>query len=449
MSPGKFPKSFKWGAATAAFQIEGAWDEDGKGESNWDRWCHTPGKIRGGGNADQAIDHYHRFPEDIELMQTIGLNAYRFSIAWSRVQPDGRGGLNPKGVDYYHRLIDSLLAAGIQPYVTLCHYDIPQALENNGGWLNRDMTLRFAEYAYKMVQQYGDRVQHWMTINDPICIADDHYGGTVEPPGSGSPQASAVVTHHLLLGHARAQQAIKQGGGSQHQVGLVCCLYPIHPYQEMNDPESMALAVHMADQKINRRWLDPLFLGHYPEGYWEQCDYQPLILPGDMEVIGARPDFLGVNYYSRIVVRPVYRDGKLSFSAVSASELSRPFTSMGWEIYPEGLRQLLNKLDRDYNHPPIFITENGMASDDFMSRGGVVHDGYRIDFLQAHFEQAAASLSDGVDLRGYFVWTLMDNFEWETGWGQRFGLIHVDYDTLKRTIKDSGYWYRDFIADQR
>jgi beta-glucosidase len=210
----------------------------------------------------------------------------------------------------------------------------------------------------------------------------------------------------------------------------------------------MAAAVRMADQKINRRWLDPLYLGHYPEGYWEASDYQPTILPGDMDTIGVRPDFMGVNYYTRIVVRPVYRQGRLTYNAVSASEMGRPYTSMGWEIYPEGLRELLNKLDSDYAHPALYITENGLAYDDPVSRGRV-RDGYRIDYLQAHFEQASASLADGVDLRGYFVWTLMDNFEWEAGWGQRFGLIRVDYDTLQRTMKDSGWWYRDFIADQR
>ena len=478
MSELKFPKDFKWGAATAAFQIEGAWDEDGKGESNWDRWCHTPGKVRGGGNANIAVDHYHRYREDVDLMQSMGLNAYRFSIAWSRVQPDGRSRLNPKGVDFYHRLIDSLLAAGIQPFVTLCHYDIPQALEDKGGWVNRDLTAWFADYAAHMVEQYGDRVSHWMTINEPICIADDHYGGTVEPPGLGNAQASAQVTHHLLLGHGRALQAIKEVGGSHHQVGLVCCLYPIHPYQTngrqehqnsaqqanevlrvnlgeagllglaVDSPEAMQLAVRMADEKINRRWLDPLYLGHYPENYWETSDYHPDILPGDLDIIGTRPDFMGVNYYTRIVVRPIYRQGKLTFNAVAASELERPFTSMGWEIYPEGLRELLGKLDIDYAHPAFYITENGMAYDDPVSRGGSVHDGYRRDYLQAHFEQASASIAAGIDLRGYFVWTLMDNFEWEAGWGQRFGLIRVDYDTLKRTIKDSGWWYRDFIADQ-
>ena len=467
----QFPDGFFWGAATAAFQIEGAWNEDGKGESNWDRWCHTPGKIRGGGTADVAVDHYHRWREDVGLMREMRLNAYRFSIAWARVQPRGRGALNSMGLAFYDRLIDALLASGIEPFVTLCHYDIPQALEDRGGWVNRDTTDWFAEYAAAMARRYGDRVSHWMTINEPICIADGHYAGTAEPPGLGDPQAGIQAAHHLLLGHGKALRAVKDEGGQQHKVGLVCNLYPVHPHlggkssDENNDmarrasldtgikegggalaEKDMNEAVSLMDGYTNRWWLDPIYLGRYPADIWSHREHLPKVEPGDMAVIGVRPDFMGANYYHRFVVRPVRNKGKLAFPTVPAKELGVPCTTMGWEIYPRGLHELLVRLKADYGDPDIYVTENGMAVDDPVAPDGAVHDGYRIDYMRAHFEQAARSVADGVKLKGYFVWSLMDNFEWESGWGQRFGLVRVDYSTLERTIKDSGLWYRDFIA---
>ena len=474
LSPSSFPKDFLWGAATSAYQIEGAWDEDGKGESNWDRWSHTPGKIKGGGSGDVAVDHYHRWPEDVALMQQLGLNAYRFSIAWSRLQPDGRGPLNPKGVAFYDRLIDALLAAGITPFVTLCHYDIPQALEDRGGWVNRQITDWFADYAAAMVRQYGDRVRYWMPINEPICISDSHYGDTIEPPGLGDPQAETLAVHHLLLAHSKAQRAIKSIGGDRHQVGPVNCLYPIQPYrgpaldggsrnvalrtgfdtgvktsQAPVSEDELAEAVRIADNKINRRWLDPLYFGRYPEGLWQQRGYWPVIEEGDMDVIAARPDFLGVNYYNRIVVRPVYKDGRLTYTTVSPAEMGLPYTSMGWEVYPQGLYELLTRLRRDYADPVVTITENGLAYDDPVAPDGAVHDDTRIDFIRRHLAQVGRLLGEGMHIKGYFVWTLMDNFEWEAGWGQRFGLIRVDYKTLERTVKDSGWWYRDLIAQAK
>ncbi len=470
MPENQFPPNFKWGAATAAFQIEGAWNEDGKSESNWDRWCHTPGKIRGGGTGDMAVDHYHRWQEDLGLMQQIGLNAYRFSIAWSRVMPEGVGALNPKGIAFYDRLIDRLLACGIEPFVTLCHYDIPQVLEERGGWTNRAMTDWLADYAAAMGKQFSDRVTHWMTINEPICISDDHYGNVVEPPGLGDPRAAVQVTHHLLLGHAKAAQAIKAVGGGGQQVGLVCNLYPVHtltgPVRESRqaplrvtldggaapaDPAPQEDAVHAAricDININRRWLDPIFYGQYPDGLWESRGCEPVIQAGDMEIIGRRPDFLPVNYYTRIVVRPARKEGRQWWAGVSPDELGAPATTMGWEIYPQGLSELLFRLRQDYGNPLIYITENGIAMEDEVSPDGRIHDAYRSDYLRQHFEEAARCIAQGVRLQGYFVWTLMDNFEWEAGWGQRFGLIHVDYQTLKRTVKDSGWWYRDWITGQ-
>jgi beta-glucosidase len=469
----EFPGGFRFGAATAAFQIEGGWNEDGKGESNWDRWCHTPGKIKGGGTADVAVDHYHRWAEDVNLMRSLELDAYRLSIAWSRVIPDGTGGVNPKGLAFYDRLIDGLLAAGIEPFVTLCHYDIPQALEERGGWVNRDIADWFGDYADRMARHFGDRVTKWMTINEPICISDDHYGGTIEPPGLGDPQARSTVTHHLLLGHAKALRAIKSAG-TQHQVGLVCCHFPAHPApgslvrsigsnvveRTVFDPgikssdapvseEDYGEAVRMLNDRVTYRWLDPLYLGHYPEKLWDDFGYAPDIRAGDMDLIAARPDFHGVNYYSRLFVRPVYHQGKLTYTTVSPAELGLPHTTMGWEIYPPGLGEVLRNLQTRYANPDLYITENGIAHNDVRGEDGRVRDEARIDYLRQHFAQAAAAIGEGIQLHGYFVWTLMDNFEWEAGWGQRFGLVYVDYETLERRPKDSALWYRDLIRSQR
>jgi beta-glucosidase len=468
MTTTRVANEFLWGAGTSAYQIEGAWEADGKGESNWDRWCHIPGKIKGGGSGDVAVDHYHRWPEDVRLMRELGLKAYRFSVAWSRVQPTGRGALNPLGVSFYDRLIDALLAAGVKPLVTLCHYDYPQALNDQGGWVNRAMADWFAEYAAAMVKAYGDRVDHWMTINEPVCITDGHV------PGERNPERLAAIAHHLLLGHGRALQALKQTGGERHRVGLVCNLYPIQPFCAQGagggytpsergnpgdtgdlrtsdaplTPENMAEAVRQADGRINRMFLDPIYRGEYPADIVAGLPHPPPVRTGDMEIIGRRSDFLGVNYYSRIVVRPVLAGpGKpIGWRSCSVAETGGQATTMGWEVYPHGLHELLTRIRRDYGDPDMLITENGMAIDDPVAPDGRIHDDYRIEYLRQHIAQVRRCLADGIKLRGYVVWSLLDNFEWEAGWGQRFGLIYVDYASLKRTIKDSGYWYRDLIA---
>ena len=461
--------NFLWGTATAAYQIEGAWNEDGKGESNWDRWSHTPGKILDGGTGDVAVDHYHRWREDVDLMQQIGLTAYRFSIAWSRVQPDGKGFLNEKGLRFYDAMIDALLEAGIEPFVTLCHYDIPQALEDLGGWVNRDTCDRFADYAVAMARRYDSRVTHWMTLNEPICIANGHYTETVEPPGLGDPQAGIQVAHHLLLAHGKAVRVIHENN-SKNKVGIVHCLYPIHPYngeklgikeaaarmrmdtnteageREYTNEDHIA-AAKLMDGYINRWWLDPLYKGQYPHDIWEHRDHIPAVRDGDMETIFTQPDFLGVNYYHRMIARAASHNGKLTYTTVTPAELGLPYTTMGWEIYPEGLHELLMRLKKDYENPLIYVTESGMAFNDIVSTDGSIHDDYRIEYLKKHFDQAAKCIADGIDLRGYFVWTLIDNFEWELGWSQHFGLISVDHKTLERTVKDSGWWYRDYIIE--
>ena len=464
---GRFPQEFLWGAATAPYQIEGAWNEDGKGESNWDWRAHHTPHIKGGATGDVAVDHYHRWREDVDLMRQLGLTAYRFGIAWARVRPDGRGAWNDKGLAFYDRLIDALVEARIAPLVTLCHYDIPQALVERGGWVNRDIADRFAEYAHAMASRYGDRVRWWATLNEPVCIRD----GFV--PAPDDPRDFAAVEHHLLLAHGRGVEAIRAVNPAL-KVGLVTCLWPAHAMLgEGKDavtgkagerlrfagatgeaaaeftPEEAAEAARQADVAINRAFLDPIFLGRYPQDILNAPNPRP-IREGDMAVIGARPDFMGVNYYSRVVAAPTRKPGGgIGWRWVGAAERGAPHTTMGWEIYPEGLHEIVMTVHRDYGAPEIVITENGIAHEDEVAPDGCVRDRYRIDYLAAHIEQAGRAAADGAKVRGYCCWSLLDNLEWDMGWGQRFGLIHVDYRTLRRTVKDSGWWYRDAIARHR
>ncbi len=459
-----FPSDFLWGAATAPYQIEGAWNEDGKGPSNWDWRAHNTDKIKGGATGDVAVDLYHRWREDVGLMQQLGLNAYRFGIAWARVQPDGRGAWNDKGLAFYDRLIDALCAAGIAPLVTLCHYDIPQALVEKGGWINRDTTERFADYAHAMAARYGDRVSWWATLNEPICIAD----GFV--PAPEKPEDMAAVQHHLLLAHGRGVQAV-HAVDPKLKVGLVTCLWPAHAMLGEGQTattakagerlqfaggagdtagtftsEDAAEAARQADVAINRAFLDPIFLGRYPQDILDAPVKRP-IREGDMVIIGTRPDFMGINYYSRVVAAPTRReDGGIGWRWVGPVERGAPHTTMGWEIYPEGLHEIIMTVHRDYGAPEIVITENGIAQEDQVDADGRIRDSYRSEYLRAHLEQVDRALADGAKVRGYCCWSLLDNLEWDMGWGQRFGLIYVDYPTLNRTVKDSGWWYRDWIA---
>jgi beta-glucosidase len=463
MNKFNFPSDFLWGAATAPFQIEGAWDAEGKGESNWDWRAHQTSFIKDGATGDVAIDHYHRWREDVDVMQQIGLTAYRFGIAWSRVQPAGRGAWNPKGLEFYDRLIDALTDGGITPLVTLCHYDIPQALVERGGWVNRDMASWFADYAAAMAQRYGDRVKWWATLNEPICIAD----GFV--PAPDDPRDFAAVEHHLMLAHGKGVQAIRAVDPTL-KVGLVTCLWPAHAWlgegktsaaalpgerlafggaagDEMPlTPETAAEAARQADVSINRAFLDPIFLGRYPKDI-EDAPVQRPVRAGDMAIIGTRPDFMGVNYYSRVVAAPTRKpDGSIGWRWVGPAERGAPHTTMGWEIYPQGLHEIVTTVHRDYGAPPMIITENGIAQEDQMDADGRIRDPYRSEYIAAHLAQIERAIADGIDVRGYCCWSLLDNLEWDMGWGQRFGLVYVDYATLKRTIKDSGWWYRDVIA---
>lgn len=429
----KFPDNFLWGAATASYQIEGAWNEDGKGESIWDRFSHTPGKVTNGDTGDVACDHYHRYLDDIALMRELGLKAYRFSVSWPRVIPSGRGVINPRGLDFYDRLVDALCAANIEPFLTLYHWDLPQALQEEGGWTARETCHAFADYAVLMVKRLGDRVRRWTTFNEPGVVAFDGNLSGAHAPGLRDPRSAYQVAHNLLLAHGLAVQAIRAADPSL-QVGIVLNLWPTDPASE--DPADVT-AADAAWERSERLFTDPIFKGHYPTGVYELVgDHMPKIQDGDMALIVQKLDFLGINFYSR--------------NLISAQGQIRPvpgaeYTEMRWEVHAPALRRLLNRVHRDYRLPPVYITENGAAFQDEVSGDGAVHDPRRLDYLKNHFIQTRLAMQDGVDVRGYFVWSLLDNFEWGHGFTKRFGIIRVDYDTLERIIKDSGKWYADVI----
>ena len=431
-----FPSNFLWGTATSAYQIEGAWNEDGRGESIWDRFSHTPGRVKGGDTGDVACDHYHRWQEDIALMQQMGLNAYRFSIAWPRIFPQGDGQPNPKGLDFYDRLVDGLLEAGIEPFVTLYHWDLPQALQEKGGWVNRETTQAFAHYARAVAERLGDRVRYWITHNEPWVTAflGHHFG--LHAPGIQDSGAALTVSHHLLLSHALAMEAIRETA-PRAQVGITLDF----SWVEAASPQHWQEAQVM-DTWRNRWFIEPLMGRGYPaDGLaafhrqgWLDTPTLPCVHEGDLERIAAPIDFLGVNYYTRTLI------GK---------EAEREQTDIGWEVYPEGLYKLLNRLHFEYPRIPTFyITENGASYNDGPGKDGQIQDTRRIAYLQSHFAAAARALRCGVPLKGYFVWSLMDNFEWAEGYSQRFGLIWVDFATQERRFKASAHWYRDFLRQQ-
>ncbi|MBL8101463.1 MAG: beta-glucosidase [Anaerolineales bacterium] len=429
----EFPHNFLWGAATASYQIEGAWDEDGKGESIWDRFSHTPGKIEDSSTGDVACDHYHRYEEDIALIRRIGLKAYRFSIGWARVLPQGRGKINLKGLDFYDRLVDSLCAANIEPFLTLYHWDLPQALQDEGGWENRDTCHAFADYTTVMVKRLGDRVKYWTTFNEPSVITYDGNLSGEHAPGIQDPRVAFQVAHHLMVAHGLGVQALRSTN-PQVEAGIVLNLWMADP--ATNSPEDIA-AAETAWNRSETLFLDPIFKGHYPHAAYELAgENMPAVKDGDMTLIAQKLDYVGINFYSRNLVSA---NGNIDI--VPGSE----YTEMGWEVCAPALRRMLNKINSDYDLPPIYITENGSAFKDEVSADGKVHDPRRLDYLKQHFIQTHLAMQDGVDVRGYMVWSLLDNFEWGHGYSKRFGLIRVDYDTQQRTIKDSGEWYAEVI----
>ncbi len=438
-----FPNDFIWGAATASYQIEGAWDEDGKGESIWDRFSHQPYRIFNGDTGDIACDHYHHMPQDVALMKELGLASYRFSINWPRILPEGIGRVELRGLDFYDRLVDELLKAGIKPMATLNHWDLPQALEDNGGWTNRDSVDWFTDYARVMFERLGDRVPFWATHNEPFVIAMMGYAFGVFAPGIASYPQAFQVTHHLHMAHGKTVQLYREMG-LKGQIGIVLNLSTYQP--KINRPEDLDAAKRMEDMN-NNLYLDPIFKGKYPEDLMTWIGKSaPEIQDGDMALISQPIDFLGVNFYSAQIVSHSPH-GYMKFEAQTRVDPGWGITYKGWGICPSQLKSLLLHLKEDYGNPPMYITENGTTLNEPVDETGYVNDQGRINYLRAHFQAAHQAIQEGANLKGYFVWSLMDNFEWASGYDQRFGLINVDFNdpSRKRTPKASFDWYRDVI----
>ena len=441
-----FPTDFAWGAATSSYQIEGAADEDGKGPSIWDTFSHTPGKIANGDTGDVACDHYHRWADDVDLMADYRLNAYRFSVSWPRIQPSGRGAPNRRGIDFYGQLVDRLLEKGIRPALTLNHWDIPQALQDGGGWQSRDMVDRFAEYASILYDSLGDRVAWWITHNEPWIIAALGHRLGIHAPGLRDTEAELRTAHHLLLSHAAAVEAYRASGASA-PIGITLNLLPTYP---QTDSGADARAASLSDGYTNRWYLEPLFNGAYPADmldYFGERFSLDWIRDGDLGRVAQPIDFLGVNYYARRVVRAPRPDEAAEFAWVVRTETTTgiPTSDLGWEMTPPVLRDLLIHLRDTYRSPTILITENGCSLKDEIGADGGVHDPRRIAFFEGHLRAVEEAVDAGVDVRGYFAWSLLDNFEWAEGYGPRFGLTYVDYPTQRRIPKDSAGWYAEVI----
>jgi beta-glucosidase len=446
----KFPAGFVWGAATSAYQVEGAASEDGRGESIWDRFA-GPATVVDGKNGDIACDHYHRYEEDVALMKDLGLGAYRLSVAWPRIFPKGRGVVNARGLDFYSRLVDRLLSRGIAPFITLFHWDLPQALQDEGGWAVRSTAEAFTDYVHAVTRHLGDRVKHWITHNEPWCASMLGYQVGRHAPGLHDWRSALAASHHLLLSHGWAVPVVRSNAPGA-EVGIALNLTPSVPASP--SPEDRDASRHF-DGYFNRWFLDPLFRGHYPADMisdYIQAGNLPsegfaVVHPGDMRAIGTPTDFLGVNYYNRTIVRssriPEERNQPPTVHVAPESE----HTEMGWEIYPEGLFHTLARVSLEYQPLKIYVTENGASFSQGPDAAGRVEDARRIDFMRDHLLAAKRAIDAGVPLHGYFVWTLLDNFEWERGYTQRFGITWVDYDSQKRIVKDSALWYKRVISE--
>lgn len=436
----RFPKGFLWGAATAAYQIEGSPLADGAGASIWHRFVHTPDRVRNGDTGDVACDHYRRWAEDVKLMQSLGLKAYRFSVAWGRVQPNGRGATNAAGLGFYERLVDTLLECGIEPMVTLYHWDLPAALDDRGGWLNPDIPHWFADYAALMFRRLDDRVHRWVTLNEPWVVAECGYLSGVLAPGHRNRFEAPIATHHLLMAHGSAVRAYRTEG--RHEIGLVVNLEPKYP---ASDVPADGAATKRAHAYMNRQYLDPVFHGRYPEEMAEIFgDAWPEWPAHDFAQIHQPIDFLGVNYYTRSVTRYDPRSWPLFAAAVRQRDSA--YTETGWEVHPEAFTDVLRWVASTYGNPPIYITENGAAFYDPPSaRAGRIQDPLRVDYLRCHIAAVQAAIESGVDVRGYFAWSLLDNLEWAEGYSKRFGIVHVDFATQRRTPKDSARFYARVI----
>ncbi|EIE99438.1 GH1 family beta-glucosidase [Saccharomonospora glauca] len=447
----RFPEGFLWGVATAAFQVEGSTTADGRSPSIWDAFCEKEGAVAGGDTGEPATDHYRRMPADVALMRDLGIRAYRFSVAWPRVRPDG-GEVNPAGLDFYERLVDTLLEAGIKPWPTLYHWDLPQALEERGGWPSREVAHRFADYAEAVVDRLGDRVSTWTTLNEPWCSAFLGYGSGRHAPGRRDPRAAVAAAHHLLLAHGLGTAAVR-ARVPDAEVGVTLNLFPVN-VADPDDPGDAEVA-RRVDGLQNRLFLDPVLRARYPEDVvadLEPFGFTDVVRDGDEAVIGASLDFLGVNYYRDLYVSSAPEHARpmpewVGVERVSFPKRGLPQTASGWDVNAGELTGLLLRLHTEYPRLPLYITENGVAFPDDREVDGRIDDTDRIAFVEGHLRAAHSALEQGVDLRGYFYWSLLDNFEWAEGYAKRFGLVHVDYETQRRTPKASAAWYSRVIAD--
>jgi beta-glucosidase len=440
MKKTRFPANFSWGAATASYQVEGAWQEDGKGESIWDRFSHTPGRIVNGDTGDVACDQYHRFKEDVALMKEMGLRGYRFSISWPRIFPEGKGRVNRVGLDYYNRLVDELLANGIRPFPTLYHWDLPQALQDEGGWTNRDIIGHFTTYAETCVKALGDRVKHWMVFNEPWVFSFLGYVTGFHAPGVADREAGMRAMHIVNLAQTSALRAMRSVGTAE-AIGTAFSMSASYSYTD--SPEDRAAADrHHAFQ--NDWFLRPIMTGEYPLAYVDQEGALAAmdIRPGEVELLKEPLDFIGINLYTRTIVADNPDEKYLGIRQVPGDG---PRTNFGWEVWPPALYKAIMRAHRDYGKP-IYITENGCSYKDAPAPDGGVHDPERIEFYKGYIGQVARAIDEGADVRGYYAWTLLDNFEWTFGYSQRFGLIYCDFENgQKRIVKDSGRWYADLI----
>lgn len=445
-----FPENFLWGAATSAYQIEGAFDEDGRGESIWDVFSHTPGIVYNNQTGDVACDHYHQFEKDIQMMKSMGLNSYRFSISWPRIFPQGRGALNHRGLDFYKRLVDSLLENNLTPNVTLYHWDLPSAL---GGWELRSTALAFAEYTDVVTHALGDRVKTWATLNEPWCTSLLSYQLGIHAPGIQNPYLGLKTAHHQLLAHGLAVPVIR-ANVRRAEVGIVLNQEPVHP--QSNSPADLAASWHY-DGYFNRWFLDPLFRAEYPadmisdylEMGWLPSSTPAYLHPNDLATIAAPLDFLGINYYKRSVVAATQAENDGPGSLNIWQPPAEKCTEIGWENYPEGIYETLMRIHNEYKPAKIYICENGAVYPDTPGPDGQIHDSQRIEFLSGHIEQMHRAIQKGVPVHGYYAWSLMDNFEWTRGYAARFGLVYVDFVTQQRTLKDSAHWYSQLAQHNR
>jgi beta-glucosidase len=470
MTETRWPKGFLWGAATAAAQVEGAAHEDGKEDSIWDHFARMPGAIQNGDTPETAVDHYHRMPADVAMMKELGLDAYRFSTSWARIKPGDRE-VNAAGLDFYSRLVDELLGAGILPWLTLYHWDLPQAVEETGGWANRDTAYRYLDFANVVYDALGDRVSHWTTFNEPLCSSLIGYGAGDHAPGRQEPAAALAALHHQHLGHGLVVRQLRERGeadGRELKLGITLNLTNAVPY-DPTDPVDLE-AARRTDALWNRAFLDPILRGEYPEdllGDVGDLGLRAVIRDGDLDIIGQPIDFLGVNHYhdDSVSGHPTSEpeggrefkptDRPTSSSLIGSEYVTFPLrglprTAMGWEVNPEGLRVLLVRLGNEYSSlPPLYVTENGAAYEDAVSDDGAVHDVERTEYIVDHIAAVGKAIEGGADVRGYFVWSLLDNYEWAWGYGKRFGVVRVDYDTMERTVKDSGHAYAEILAGAR